>query len=64
MVAPKLMRLLPGVVQKDPDAYLVSDNTERPGQGRGLAGRKPADVFVRCLPKLKTLREDRSKEAA
>ena len=34
-------------------------NTERPHQGCGMKGRTPAEVFVRCLPKPKTPREER-----
>ena len=51
-------------MQKDLDAYLVSYNTERPHQGRGMKGRSPADVFVRCLPKLSTPKEEKMKKAA
>ena len=41
-------------MQKDLDAYLVTYNTKRPHQGRGMQDRTPAEVFVRCLPKPKT----------
>ena len=51
-------------MQKDLDAYLIRYNTERPHQGRGMKGRTPADVFVRCLPKPKKPREQKMKEAA
>ena len=51
-------------MQTDLDAYLVSYNTERPHQGRGMKGRTPADVFVRCLPKPKTPKEEKMKKAA
>ena len=40
-------------MQSDLDAYLVTYNTKRPHQGRGMNGRTPADVFARCLPKTK-----------
>ena len=33
-------------------------------QGRGMEGRTPADVFVRCLPKPKRPKEDKIKKAA
>ncbi len=51
-------------MQTDLDAYLVRYNTERPHQGRGMKGRTPADVFVRCLPKPRTPKEDNMKQAA
>ena len=51
-------------MQKDLDAYLVRYNTERPHQGRGIKGRTPAGVFVRCLPKPKTPKEEKMKKAA
>ena len=51
-------------MQKDLDAFLVGYNTERPHQGRGMKGRTPADVFVRCLPKPKTPKEEKMKTAA
>ena len=51
-------------MQKDLDAYLVSYNAEHPHQGRGVKGKMPADVFVRCLPKLRTPREEKMKKAA
>ena len=51
-------------MQIDLDAYLVGFNAERPRQGRGMKGRTPANVFVRCLPKPKTPREDKMKKAA
>ena len=43
---------------------LVCYITERPHQGRGMKGKTPAEVFVRCLPKPKTPREDKMKQAA
>lgn len=51
-------------MQKDLGACLVLYNTERPHQGRGMKGRMPTEVFVRCLPKSKTPREDKMKKAA
>ena len=51
-------------MQTDLDAYLLRYNTERPHQGRGMEGRTPVDVFVRCLLKPKTPREERMKKAA
>lgn len=39
-------------------------NTERPHQGRGMKGRTPVDVFVRCLPKSKRARDEKMKKAA
>ena len=41
-------------MQKDLNAYLVTYNTKRPHQGRGMQDKTPAEVFVRCLPKPKT----------
>ena len=38
------------------DAYVMSDNTERPQQGRGMTGRAPAKVFRDGIPK--TSRKD------
>ena len=51
-------------MQKGLDAYLLRYNTKRPHQGRGMKGRKPADVFVRCLPKPRTPKEEKMKKAA
>ena len=51
-------------MQKDLDAHLVRYNTERAHQGRDMKGRTPADVFVRCLPKPKTPKEEKMKKAA
>ena len=51
-------------MQTDLDAYLVTYNTKRPHQGRGMNGRTPADVFVRCLPKTKKPKEDKMGKAA
>lgn len=39
-------------MQKDLDEYLVTYNTERPHQGRGMNGRTPLDAFIAGLPKL------------
>ena len=50
-------------MQTDLDAYLVGYNTERPHQGRSMTGRTPADVFVRCLPKPRTPKEEKMKKA-
>ena len=51
-------------MQKDLDTYLLTYNTKRPHQGRGMNGRTPADVFVRCLPKPKKSKEDNMNKAA
>ena len=51
-------------MQKDLDAYLLTYNTKRPHQGRGMRGRTPAEVFVRCLPKPKRPKENKMKKAA
>ncbi len=51
-------------MQADLDAYLVTDNTKRPHQGRGMTGRTPANVFARCLPKTKKPKEDKVEKAA
>ena len=51
-------------MQNDLDAYLITYNTQRPHQGRGMKGRTPAEVFVRCLPKPKKPKEDKMKKAA
>ena len=50
-------------MQKDLNAYLITYNTQRPHQGRGMKGRTPAEVFVRCLPKPKTPKEEKMKKA-
>ena len=47
---------------KDAEPNLFAYNTERPHQGRGLNGRPPADVFVRCLPKLGTAKGRQEEE--
>ena len=51
-------------MQSDLDAYLISYNTKRPLQGRGMNGKPPADVFARCLPKTKKPKEDKLENAA
>lgn len=55
-------------MQTDLDAYLVTYNTKRPHQGRGMNGRTPATVFKAGLPKPKTAtpksKEEKSKKAA
>ena len=33
------------------DTYLVTYNTRRPHQGRGMNGRAPAKAFARAIPK-------------
>ena len=40
-------------MQKDLHAFLVTDNTKRPHQGRGMKGRTPQQVFEAGLPKAK-----------
>ena len=51
-------------MQTDLYAYLVSYNTERPHQGRSMKGRTPTDVFVHCLPKPRSSKEEKMKKAA
>ena len=51
-------------MQKDLDTFLVHYNTERPHQGRGMKGRTPADVFVRCLPEPTMPKEETTRKAA
>ena len=51
-------------MQSDLDACLVTYNTKRPHQGRGMNGRTPADIFARCLPKTKKPKEDQIEKAA
>ena len=51
-------------MQKDLDVYLIRYDTERPHQGRGMNGRTPADVFVGCLPKPKTTKEQQMNHVA
>ena len=51
-------------MQKGLDAYLVGYINERLHQGRGMKGRTPVYVFVRCLPKPKTPKEQKMKKAA
>ena len=50
-------------MQNDLDAYVVTYNTQKPHQGRGMNGRTPADVFPRCLPKTKIPKEDKMGKA-
>ncbi len=50
-------------MQKDLDTFLVQYNTERPHQGRGMKGRTPADVFVRCLPEPTMPKEEKTRKA-
>ncbi len=50
-------------MQNDLDAYLITYNTQRPHQGRSMNGKTPAEVFVRCLPKPKTPKEEKMKRA-
>ena len=50
--------------ENDLDAYLITYNTQRPHQGRGMKGRTPAEVFIRCLPKPKRPKEDKMKKTA
>ena len=51
-------------MQTDLDAYLVTYNTQKPHQGRGMNGRTPANVFARCLPKTTKPKEDKMGKAA
>ena len=51
-------------MQKDLDAYLVTYNTKRPHQGRGMNGKTPAAVFLAGLPKSKNRKEEKPKKAA
>ena len=51
-------------MQTDLDAYRVRYNTERPHQDRGVKRGTPVDVFVRCLSKPKTPKEEKMKKAA
>lgn len=46
-------------MQADLHAYLVTYNTQRPHQGRGMNGRTPAHVFALCLRKTKKPKEDK-----
>ena len=45
------------------DPLHVSYNTERPNYGRGMKGRTSAEVFLHCLPKPGTPREEKTKKA-
>ena len=51
-------------MQKDLDTFLVHHNSEWPHQGRGMKGRTPAEVFVRCLPKPQMPTEEKTRKAA
>ncbi|MYJ95736.1 MAG: hypothetical protein F4053_09195 [Proteobacteria bacterium] len=46
------------------NAHLISYSTERTHQGRGMKGRTPADIFIRCTTLPKTLKEDKTKKTA
>ena len=37
-------------LQQELDTWLRHYNTQRPHQGRGMKGRTPAEIFIRCLP--------------
>ena len=50
-------------MQNDLDAYLSTYNTQWPHQGRGMKGKTPAEVFVRCLPKPKTPKEEKNEKS-
>jgi len=51
-------------MQRDLDAYLVTYNTKRPHQGRGMNGRTPAKVFKDGLPKAEKARKMAKAKAA
>lgn len=51
-------------MQHDLVAYLITYNTKWSHQGRGMQGRTPAEVFVRCPPKPKRPKEEKMKKAA
>ena len=51
-------------MHKDLDAYLITYNTKRLHQGRGIHGRTSADTFQRCLLKPKKQEEEKTKKAA
>ena len=51
-------------MQTDLDAYLVTCNTHRPEQARGINGWTPTEVFVRHLPKTRKPKEDKMGTAA
>ena len=59
-----IVRCIGALSKQDLDTYLIRYNTERLHQGRGMKGRTPADVFVRCLPKPKAPKEDKMKQDA
>lgn len=51
-------------MQKDLDEYLVTYNTKRPHQGRGMNGRTPIKAFTQGIPKSKNKKEEKLKPAA
>jgi len=51
-------------MQTDLDAYLVTYNTKRPHQGRGMNGRTPIKAFTQGIPKPKNKKEKNMKPAA
>ncbi len=51
-------------MQADLDAYLVTYNTKRPHQGRGMRGRTPQKAFTQGIPKPKNKMEENMKPAA
>ncbi|MDX9860733.1 MAG: IS481 family transposase [Rhodospirillales bacterium] len=51
-------------MQTDLDAFLVTYNTKRPHQGRGMNGRTPAKAFVEGLPKPQNGKEETKRKAA
>jgi len=51
-------------MQADLDAYLVTYNTKRPHQGRGMNGRTPIKAFTQGIPKPKNKKEEKMKPAA
>jgi len=46
------------------DAYLVTYNTRRPHQGRGMNGRTPAKAFVQGISKTNRKEEPTSLQSA
>lgn len=38
-------------MQKDLDAYLKTDNRQRPRRGRGMKRKTPYEVFTTAIPK-------------
>jgi transposase InsO family protein len=51
-------------MQVDLDAFLVTYNTRRPHQGRGMNGRTPEKAFRDGLPKPKNGKEETKQKAA